>query len=50
MELGTVHHVSINVADVEGTAPFYTDVLGMEVLDRPDFGFRPFLSCFRPLW
>jgi catechol 2,3-dioxygenase-like lactoylglutathione lyase family enzyme len=40
MELGTVHHVSINVADVEGTAPFYTDVLGMEVLDRPDFGFN----------
>ncbi|MCY4175338.1 MAG: VOC family protein [Acidimicrobiaceae bacterium] len=39
MELGAVHHVSINVADVEAVAPFYTDVLGMKVLDRPDFGF-----------
>ncbi|MGB1821661.1 MAG: VOC family protein [Acidimicrobiales bacterium] len=29
MELGPVHHVSINCADVEATAPFYTDVLGL---------------------
>ena len=40
MELGPVHHVSINVADVETAAPFYTDVLGMAVLPRPDFGFN----------
>ena len=40
MELGPVHHVSINVADVEATAPFYTDVLGMTVLPRPDFAFN----------
>lgn len=39
MELGPVHHVSINVADVEEVAPFYTEVLGMRELDRPDFGF-----------
>lgn len=39
MELGTVHHVSINVANVEEVAPFYTDILGMQELDRPDFGF-----------
>ena len=39
MELGPVHHVSINVPDVEAAAPFYTDVLGMQLLDRPDFGF-----------
>ena len=39
MELGPVHHVSINVDDVEAAAPFYTDVLGMAVLPRPDFGF-----------
>ena len=39
MELGPVHHVSINVPDVGAAAPFYTDVLGMEVLDRPDLGF-----------
>ena len=40
VELGPVHHVSINVADVEVAAPFYTDVLGMAVLPRPDFGFN----------
>ena len=35
-----MHHVSINVADVEAAAPFYTDVLGMAVLPRADFGFN----------
>ena len=40
MELGPVHHVSINVDNVEAAAPFYTDVLGMSVLPRPDFGFN----------
>ena len=40
MELGPVHHVSINCSDVEGTAPFYTDVLGLTTLDRPDFPFN----------
>jgi glyoxylase I family protein len=35
-----VHHVSINVSDVEAALAFYTDVLGFEVrADRPDFGF-----------
>ena len=35
-----VHHVSINVADVEAALRFYTDVLGLEARsDRPDFGF-----------
>jgi glyoxylase I family protein len=34
-----VHHVSINVRDVEEALPFYTDVLGGEVrADRPDLG------------
>ncbi len=40
MELGPVHHVSINCADVDAAAPFYTDILGMSQLDRPDFGFN----------
>ena len=39
MELGPVHHVSINVGDVAATAAFYTEVLGMTKLPRPDFGF-----------
>lgn len=36
MELRGVHHVSINVSDLDQTVTFYTDVLGLEVLDRPD--------------
>src|SRR5690349_19036898 len=35
-----VHHVSINVPDVESALAFYTGVLGLEArTDRPDFGF-----------
>lgn len=35
-----VHHVSINVPDVEGALAFYTGVLGLDArTDRPDFGF-----------
>jgi catechol 2,3-dioxygenase-like lactoylglutathione lyase family enzyme len=35
-----VHHVSINVADVDAALAFYTDVLGLRARsDRPDFGF-----------
>jgi glyoxylase I family protein len=35
-----VHHVSINVDDVEAALRFYTDVLGFEPrADRPDFPF-----------
>lgn len=35
-----VHHVSINVVDVDEAFRFYTEVLGLGVRsDRPDFGF-----------
>jgi glyoxylase I family protein len=35
-----VHHVSINVRDVDTAVAFYTEVLGLTVRDdRPDFGF-----------
>ncbi len=34
-----IHHVSINVTDTGRSVAFYTDVLGLGVLDRPDFGF-----------
>jgi glyoxylase I family protein len=35
-----VHHVSINVSDVDEALRFYTEVLGLEQRgDRPDFGF-----------
>ena len=39
MKLKGVHHVSLNVGDVEEAGSFYVDVLGLEVLPRPDFGF-----------
>jgi glyoxylase I family protein len=35
-----VHHVSINVDDVDAAVDFYTGVLGLEPrTDRPDLGF-----------
>ena len=39
MELHGVHHVSINVADHTEAHRFYTDVLGLTELPRPDLGF-----------
>lgn len=38
METNGVHHVSINVDDVEATTAFYTDIFGFEVLPRPELG------------
>lgn len=35
-----VHHVAINVDDMDAARTFYVDVLGLTVRsDRPDFGF-----------
>jgi catechol 2,3-dioxygenase-like lactoylglutathione lyase family enzyme len=40
MEPLAIHHVSINVDDVDAAVAFYTDVLGASVrTDRPDFSF-----------
>ena len=40
MEILGVHHVSINVTDVDQALAFYTGPLGLSVRsDRPDFGF-----------
>lgn len=40
MGLVGVHHVSINVDDVDAALSFYVDVLGLKVRpDRPDFSF-----------
>lgn len=40
MEPLAVHHVSVNVSDVDAAVAFYTDVLGGSLRkDRPDFGF-----------
>ena len=39
MLLNGIHHVSINVQDVDAALGFYVGVLGMELLPRPDLGF-----------
>lgn len=39
MHFGRIHHVSINVADVAASRRFYTEVLGLSSLPRPDLGF-----------
>ena len=36
--IADIHHVSINVSDVERAEAFYVDVLGLTVLPRPDLG------------
>jgi catechol 2,3-dioxygenase-like lactoylglutathione lyase family enzyme len=46
MELRGVHHISLNVADANAAERFYVDVLGLEPLPRPDFGFAgAWLAC-----
>ncbi len=37
--IADIHHVSINVTDVDRSHAFYVDVLGLDVLPRPDFPF-----------
>ncbi len=39
MKLDGVHHVSLNVHEIEACGRFYTDVLGLEKIPRPEFGF-----------
>jgi glyoxylase I family protein len=39
MKLHGVHHVSLNVRDVAQATAFYVEVLGLEILPRPDLGF-----------
>jgi catechol 2,3-dioxygenase-like lactoylglutathione lyase family enzyme len=39
MKLDGVHHVSLNVSDLEEASRFYLEVLGLEQIPRPDFGF-----------
>ncbi|MGI9645178.1 MAG: VOC family protein [Ilumatobacteraceae bacterium] len=39
MRFARVHHVSINVTDIDESRRFYGEVLGLASLPRPDFGF-----------
>jgi catechol 2,3-dioxygenase-like lactoylglutathione lyase family enzyme len=39
MNLHGIHHVSINVSDVDTARDFYVNLLGLEPLERPNFAF-----------
>lgn len=39
MRLLGVHHVALSVGDLAESMTFYVDKLGLQPLDRPDFGF-----------
>ena len=39
MQPAGVHHVSLNVTNTAEATAFYTDVLGLRLIDRPDFPF-----------
>ena len=40
MKIAGIHHVSLNVGDVDAARTFYVDVLGFEVMpSRPNFDF-----------
>ena len=36
MQIADIHHVSLNVSDLERSVGFYRDVLGMHLLPRPE--------------
>lgn len=36
MHLKGIHHVAINVIDLDDALAFYVDKLGLEILERPD--------------
>jgi catechol 2,3-dioxygenase-like lactoylglutathione lyase family enzyme len=39
LRVRTIDHITIVVKDLEASSKFYTQVLGMREVDRPDFGF-----------
>lgn len=38
MTVRGLHHVSVNVDDVDAAVAFYTELLGLRSIDRPDIG------------
>jgi len=39
MQVTGLFHVAIKTNDLDATVKFYTDVLGLKLVHRPDFGF-----------
>jgi glyoxylase I family protein len=39
MKIQTIHHVSLNVTDLELSRRFYREILGLEEIARPPFSF-----------
>lgn len=39
MNIDLLHHVAINIVDLDVSIAFYRDVLGLEEIERPDFDF-----------
>jgi len=39
MKIQTIHHVSLNVTDLERSRRFYREILGLEEIARPPFDF-----------
>jgi catechol 2,3-dioxygenase-like lactoylglutathione lyase family enzyme len=39
MQTTGLHHVAISVKEIEPAVRFYADVMGLEQIERPDFGF-----------
>ncbi|MCX6622906.1 MAG: VOC family protein [Acidobacteria bacterium] len=39
MRIESIHHVSLNVTDLERSKNFYREILGLEEIPRPAFGF-----------
>lgn len=40
IEVKNIHHVSLSVVDIERSRSFYSDVLCLNEIERPDFGFN----------
>jgi glyoxylase I family protein len=39
MKIEAIHHVALGVTDLERSRRFYSEILGLEVIARPPFGF-----------
>ena len=48
MPLTDLHHVALRTKDLTASEHFYTQVLGMEKVDRPDFDPRRWVTVGRP--